>query len=147
MRRRAQRYRHLDVLVRKYGFRFNKTKHRHHDKTGNRRHQEQARLAHFGSWGEAKGARLCECEDCRWKGNCRGVCWYHRSEDSLGGGGQRGYGGDCIPWQRHSRRRRVSGNPRWYVMDWTNIIIALITLGAFTAIYLLVDLTSGRTSA
>ena len=32
-------------------------------------------------------------------------------------------------------------------MDWTNIIITLITLGAFTAIYLLVDLTSGRTSA
>ena len=42
-------YGHNDVLVRKYGFRFNKTKHRHHDKTGNRRQQEQARLAHFGS--------------------------------------------------------------------------------------------------
>lgn len=42
-------YGHNDVLVRKYGFRFNKSKHRHHDKTGNRRHQEQARLAHFGS--------------------------------------------------------------------------------------------------
>ena len=42
-------YGHNDVLVRKYGFRFNKSKHRHHDKTGNRRQQEQARLAHFGS--------------------------------------------------------------------------------------------------
>ena len=28
-------YGHNDVLVRKYGFRFNKSKHRHHDKTGN----------------------------------------------------------------------------------------------------------------
>lgn len=42
-------YKHNDILIRKYGFRFNKSKHRHHDKTGNRRQQEHARLAHFGS--------------------------------------------------------------------------------------------------
>ena len=42
-------YGHNYFLVRRYGFKFNKSKPRHHDKTGNRRQQQQARLAHFGS--------------------------------------------------------------------------------------------------
>lgn len=39
-------YKHNDILIRKYGFKFNKLKHRNNDKTGNRRAQERAGLAH-----------------------------------------------------------------------------------------------------
>ena len=31
------RYEHNDILIRKYGFKFNKLKHKHNDKTRNRR--------------------------------------------------------------------------------------------------------------
>ena len=39
-------YKHNDLLIRKYGFKFNKLKHKNNDKTGNRRAQERAGLAH-----------------------------------------------------------------------------------------------------
>ena len=35
-----------DLLIRKYGFKFNKLKHKNNDKTRNRRAQERAGLAH-----------------------------------------------------------------------------------------------------
>ena len=39
-------YKHNEILIRKYGFKFNKLKHKNNDKTGNRRAQERAGLAH-----------------------------------------------------------------------------------------------------
>ena len=33
-------YKHNDILIRKYGFKFNKLKHKHNDKTRNRRQEE-----------------------------------------------------------------------------------------------------------
>ena len=33
-------YKHNDILIRKYGFKFNKLKHKHNDKTGNRGQKE-----------------------------------------------------------------------------------------------------------
>lgn len=39
-------YKHNDLLIRKYGFKFNKLKHKNNDKTGNRRAQERVGLAH-----------------------------------------------------------------------------------------------------
>ena len=39
-------YKHNDILIRKYGFKFNKLKHKHNDKTRNRRQEEFPCLSH-----------------------------------------------------------------------------------------------------
>ena len=39
-------YKHNDILIRKYGFKFNKSKHKKNDKTRNRRQEEFPCLSH-----------------------------------------------------------------------------------------------------
>ena len=85
-------YKHNNILIRKYGFKFNKLKHKNNDKTGNRGQKECPVLPRQGQGGEAERDGLRGGQDRRGGGHEGGVRRRPLAEEGVARRDQRGRG-------------------------------------------------------